>query len=132
MFAVSTADPDRTRRFLKIVAGIAILDVVLLVPLFLGYLDVFDSDSFKGPVGGTHGTVFLVLAALTAWGAVQGLWNWRFPGAVIGANLVLFALLQLLDGDDPSLVWLIPGAILIAIPLTADLLATRELDATGA
>lgn len=127
MFDVSTADPDRTRKFLKIVGGLALIDVFLLVPLLLGYLDVIDSDSFVGPVGGTHGTVFLVLAGIVAWGAQQGLWSWRFPGTIVGANLVLFGLLQALKGDAPT-IFAVPAAILIAIPLTADVLAARELE----
>ncbi|CAB4932150.1 unannotated protein [freshwater metagenome] len=129
MFDVSTADPARTKRFLKIVGVLALIDVFTLVPLLLGYLEVIDTDSFVGPLGGTHGTLFLVLAALVAWGAfVAGLWSWRFPATVIGSNLVLFGLLQAIKGDDPPLLLAIPAAILIAIPLTADYLATKELE----
>lgn len=132
MFDVSTADPGRTRRFLKIVGVLALIDVFTLVPLLLGYLEVIDSDSFVGPLGGTHGTLFLVLAAILAWGALKGgLWSWRFPATIIGANLVLFGLLQAIKGDDPPILLAIPAAILIAIPLTADYLATRELNAAA-
>lgn len=128
MFDVSTADPARTKRFLKIVGVLALIDVFTLVPLLLGYLEVIDTDSFVGPLGGTHGTLFLVLAGLVAWGAfVAGLWSWRFPATVIGSNLILFGLLQAIKGDDPPLLLAIPAAILIAIPLTADWLATKEL-----
>ena len=128
MFDVSTADPERTKRFLKIVGVLALIDVFTLVPLFLGYIEVIDTDSFVGPLGGTHGTLFLILAATVAWGAtLGGLWNWRFPATVIGSNLVLFGLLQAIKGDDPPILLAIPAAILIAIPLTADWLATKEL-----
>lgn len=127
MFDVSTTDPARTGRFLKIVGVLALIDVFTLVPLLLGYLEVVDTDSFVGPLGGTHGTLFLVLAALVAWGALQGLWSWRLPITIVGANLVLFGLLQAIKGDDPPLLLAIPAAILIAIPLTADYLATKEL-----
>lgn len=127
MFDVSTTDPARTRRFLKIVGVLALIDVFTLVPLLLGYLEVIDTDSFVGPLGGTHGTLFLVLAAVVAWGALKGLWSWRLPITIVGANLVLFGLLQAIEGDDPPLLLAIPAAILIAIPLTADALATKEL-----
>ena len=128
MFDVSTTDPERTKRFLKIVGALALIDVFTLVPLLLGYLEVIDTDSFVGPLGGTHGTLFLVLAATVAWGAFAGgLWSWKFPATVIGSNLVLFGLLQAIKGDDPPILLAIPAAILIAIPLTADWLATREL-----
>jgi hypothetical protein len=128
MFDVSAADPARTKRFLKIVGVLALIDVFTLVPLLLGYLEVIDTDSFVGPLGGTHGTLFLVLAATVAWGAWKGgLWSWRFPITVIGSNLILFGLLQAIKGDDPPILLAIPAAILIAIPLTADYLATKEL-----
>ncbi|MCK9250298.1 MAG: hypothetical protein M0P31_15145 [Solirubrobacteraceae bacterium] len=128
MFDVSTADPARTRKFLKIIGVVALIDVFLLVPLLLGYLDVFDSDSFVGPVGGTHGTTFLVLAGVVTWGAFKaGLWGWRLPAAIVGANVVLFGLLQVLNSDDPPTLLAIPAAILIVIPLAADVLASREL-----
>lgn len=128
MFDVSTADPARTRRFLKIVGVLALIDVFTLVPLLLGYLEVIDTDSFVGPLGGTHGTLFLILAAVVAWGAtLGGLWSWKFPVTIVGSNLVLFGLLQAIKGDDPPILLAIPAAILIAIPLTADWLANREL-----
>lgn len=128
MFDVSTADPARTRRFLKIVGVLALIDVFTLVPLLLGYLEVIDTDSFVGPLGGTHGTLFLILAAVVAWGAaLGGLWSWRFPVTIVGSNLILFGLLQAIKGDDPPILLAIPAAILIAIPLTADYLANREL-----
>lgn len=128
MFDVSTADPARTKRYLKIVGALALIDVFTLVPLFLGYIEVIDSDSFVGPLGGTHGTLFLILAATVAWGATLGaLWSWRFPAVVIGSNLILFGLLQAIKGDDPPVALAIPAAILIAIPLTADWVATKEL-----
>ena len=72
--------------------------------------------------------VLVVLAAIVAWGAFMGgLWSWRFPATVIGSNLILFGLLQAIKGDDPPILLAIPAAILIAIPLTADYLATKEL-----
>jgi hypothetical protein len=132
MFDVSTADPGRTRRFLKIVGVLALIDVFTLVPLLLGYLEVIDTDSFVGPLGGTHGTLFLVLAGVLIWGALKGgLWSWRFPATIVGANLVLFGLLQAIKGDDPPILLAIPAAILIAIPLPADYWATKELDAAA-
>ncbi|MGE4427432.1 MAG: DUF3817 domain-containing protein [Solirubrobacteraceae bacterium] len=134
MFQVSTADLDRTRLLLRLVAVVALIDVLLLVPLVIGRLGIVDSEDYKSVVGMTHGMVFMVLAALTALGLLQRRWNIKLPGLIIGANLILFGLLQAVDPDTSTAVAVPVGivmAVLVVIPLTADILAQRELDATA-
>jgi MYXO-CTERM domain-containing protein len=106
MFAVSRTDPRGTRRFLNLMLVLAIIDFVLLVPLFLGMIGVIDTESFVAPMGMTHGLLFVALVGLGALGVLQRRWNWKYPAAVVVAGLV--------------------G--LVVVP---DLLIRRELDASA-
>lgn len=106
MFDVSRTDPRGTRRFLNLMLVLAVIDFVLLIPLFLGMIGVIDTESFVAPMGMTHGLLFIALVALGAFGVLQRRWNWKFPAAVVVAGLV--------------------G--LVVIP---DLLIRRELDAAA-
>lgn len=132
MFDVSTTDVSQTAKRLKIVGALAAIDVILLISLLIGYLDIVNSDSYRPVVGMIHGITFMVLAALTAWGMLEKRWNWKFPGLVIGANVILFGGLKAVGGlDDPSIGLLIPVVavllVFIATPLAADLKVTKEL-----
>lgn len=132
MFDVSTTDVPQTAKRLKIVGALAAIDVILLISLLIGYLDIVNSDSYRPVVGMIHGITFMVLAALTAWGMLEKRWNWKFPGFVIGANVILFGGLKAVGGlDDPSIGLLIPVVavllVFIATPLAADLKVTQEL-----
>ncbi len=134
MFDVATANPKQTLTRLKIVGTIAAIDVILLIALLLGYLDIVNSDSYRPAVGATHGFSFMLLAALTAWGVLEKRWNWKFPGLVIGANVILFGGLRAVGGfDDPSIVLLVPVVaillVFIVTPLAADVKVTQELRA---
>jgi hypothetical protein len=104
MFDVSRTDTRGTRRFLNLMLVLAVIDFVLLIPLFLGMIGVIDTDSFVAPMGMTHGLLFIALVALGGVGVLQRRWNWKFPAAVVVAGLI--------------------G--LVVIP---DLLIRRELDA---
>lgn len=132
MFDVSTTDVPQTAKRLKIVGALAAIDVILLISLLIGYLDIVNSDSYRPVVGMIHGITFMVLAALTAWGMLEKRWNWKFPAFVIGANVILFGGLKAVGGlDDPSIGLLIPVVavllVFIATPLAADLKVTQEL-----
>jgi hypothetical protein len=88
MFDVSTTDLRTTRRFLNVMLVLAVVDLILLVPLFLGLIGVIDTDSFVGPVGMTHGLLFIALVVLGGVGVLQRRWSWRYPAAVVLAGLV--------------------------------------------
>jgi uncharacterized membrane protein YfhO len=132
MFDVSTTDAPQTAKRLKLIAVLAAIDVVLLIALLLGYLDIVNSDSYRPAAGAIHGVTFLALAALTAWGMLEKRWNWKFPGLVIGANVILFGGLQAVGGfDDPSVgvqvVSILVMLVFIATPLTTESRVSAEL-----
>lgn len=132
MFDVSTTDAPQTAKRLKLIAGLAAIDVLLLVSLLIGYLDIVNSDSYRPVVGMIHGITFMVLAALTAWGMIEKRWNWKFPAFVIGANVILFGGLKAVGGlDDPSVGLLIPVVaillVFIATPLASEAKVSAEL-----
>ena len=132
MFDVATANAQQTKGRLKIIGTLAAVDVILLVALLLGYLDIVNSDSYRPVVGMIHGFTFMVLAALTAWGVIEKRWNWKFPALVIGANVILFGGLKAVgDANDPSVGVLIPVVavllVFIVTPLIADLKVGQEL-----
>ncbi len=134
MFDVSTTNAPQTQKRLKIIAVLAALDVILLVALLIGYLDIVNSDSYRPAIGPIHGFTFLVLAGLTAWGMLEKRWNWKFPGLVIGANVILFGGLKAVgDANDPSVGVLIPVVaillVLIVTPLASEFKVSQELRA---
>jgi hypothetical protein len=88
MFDVSRTDTPGTRRFLNLMLVLAVVDFVLLIPLFLGMIGVIDTDSFVAPMGMTHGLLFIALVGLGALGVLQRRWNWKFPAAVVVSGLV--------------------------------------------
>jgi len=75
---VSAAD---TTRRLNIILVLAIVDAVLLVPLLLHRFA--DLDIPVGPVGMTHGLLFIALVLLCAKGALDRLWGWWFPAVTV-------------------------------------------------
>ena len=69
----------REIRFLNIIAGVAILDFLLLIPLVWAsrwFADKHDIVSVLGPI---HGFFFLVLIGLCAYGSLEKWWGWWFP-----------------------------------------------------
>lgn len=134
MFDVSTTDVPQTKKRLKLVAVLAAIDVLLLVALLIGYLDIVNSDAYRPIVGPVHGVTFMVLAAVTAWGVIEKRWNWKFPALVIGANVILFGGLKAVgDANDPSVGVLIPVVavllVFIVTPLLSEMKVSAELRA---
>lgn len=76
-------DVARTRRLLNVIAVVALLDFLLLIPLVLGGVGAIDSDSFVGILGPIHGVGYLALLYLTAKGAGERRWGWWFPGVTL-------------------------------------------------
>jgi hypothetical protein len=76
-------DVARTRRLLNVIAVVALLDFLLLIPLVLGAVGAIDSDSFVGILGPIHGVGYLALLYLTAKGAGERRWGWWFPGVTL-------------------------------------------------
>jgi len=69
----------REIRFLNIIAAVAILDFVLLIPLVWAssyWMDKHEVVSILGPI---HGLFFVILVGLCAYGSVQRWWGWWFP-----------------------------------------------------
>ncbi|EHN12605.1 hypothetical protein PAI11_04890 [Patulibacter medicamentivorans] len=76
-------DVARTRRLLNVIAVVALLDFLLLIPLVLGAVGAIDSDSFVGILGPIHGVGYLALLYLTAKGAGERRWGWWFPAITL-------------------------------------------------
>lgn len=69
------------RRQLRLVAIVAVVDAVLLAALLAGSFR--DADAVTGVLGPLHGAVYLLELFLTARGAGEGWWGWRFPILVL-------------------------------------------------
>ncbi|MFT4034847.1 MAG: hypothetical protein QM679_04635 [Patulibacter sp.] len=68
-------------RFLKWVAIVAIVDLVLFLPLLYG---VITGNKELTPLfGPLHGTFFLIEVGLVAWGASSRWWGWWYPVVTI-------------------------------------------------
>ena len=76
--------PERagqTRRLLRLIAWVALVDFLLLVPLVIA--GVVDNEPLTSVLGPIHGVGFLVELFLAARGAGERLWGWWFPAAVV-------------------------------------------------
>lgn len=69
----------REIRFLNIIAIVAIIDVLLLIPLIWASSFIADKHEIVSVLGPLHGTLFVVLIGLCAWGSIQKWWGWWFP-----------------------------------------------------
>lgn len=69
----------REIRFLNIIAAVAILDFLLLIPLVWASRWVADKHDIVSVLGPIHGFFFVVLIALCAYGSMQKWWGWWFP-----------------------------------------------------
>lgn len=74
--------PEAARRPLNIALAVGILDAILLVVLVY-VARVAEDDAAVSILGPIHGFGFLVLLYITGKGAVEGLWKWWFPAAVL-------------------------------------------------
>ena len=74
-------DHAATLRRLNVIRIVAILDFLLLVPLVVAWLS--HSEGVVSILGPIHGTGFLILLALCAYGAREERWGWWFPALVV-------------------------------------------------
>ena len=75
------APKDDVRRALNVVAIVAMLDAVLLVPLVIAALS--HAEGTVDILGPLHGTGFLILVGLVIRGTVRGYWGWWFPAITV-------------------------------------------------
>ena len=73
----------RKKRFLNIIAWVAIVDVLLLIPLIWASRWIADRHEIVSVLGPVHGTLFLVLIGLCAYGSLEKWWGWWFPAIVV-------------------------------------------------
>lgn len=66
-------------RFLNIIAVVAIVDFLLLIPLVWASRWVADEHGVVSILGPIHGFFFVVLIGLCAYGSLQRWWGWWFP-----------------------------------------------------
>ena len=62
---------------LRVVAIVAVIDFLLLVPLVIAALQ--HAESTVDVLGPLHGAGFVILVGLVVRGAAKGLWGWWFP-----------------------------------------------------
>jgi hypothetical protein len=96
-------------RFLNIIAVVALVDVLLLIPLVWASRWVADERGLVTVLGPVHGFLFMVLIGLCAWGSIQKWWGWWFPifvvvtlgppGSLIGDWIIRR---RLREGDDTA------------------------------
>lgn len=73
----------REMRFLNIIAWVAVIDVLLLIPLIWASRWIADRHDLVAVLGPTHGFLFMVLIGLCAYGSLQKWWGWWFPILVV-------------------------------------------------
>ena len=69
----------REIRFLNIIAAVAILDFLLLIPLVWASRWFAHKEELVSILGPIHGFFFVVLVGLCAYGCLQKWWGWWFP-----------------------------------------------------
>lgn len=70
-------------KFLNMIAIVAIVDVLLLIPLVWSSRWIADNEGVVGILGPVHGFLFLALIGLCAWGAKEKWWGWWFPAITV-------------------------------------------------
>ena len=71
---------DSVRR-LNLIAAVAVVDLLLLVPLLIAAAT--DAEGLIDVLGPLHGIGFVVQLALCVSGAISGRWGWWFPALVL-------------------------------------------------
>ncbi|MGI8632372.1 MAG: DUF3817 domain-containing protein [Solirubrobacterales bacterium] len=71
----------RTRKLLRQVAIVAIIDTLLLIPLV--YASFTDAEGLISVLGPAHGVGFLAEVYLAVRGAGEKLWRWWFPAIIV-------------------------------------------------
>ncbi|MDQ2700128.1 MAG: hypothetical protein M3Y23_02240 [Actinomycetota bacterium] len=66
-------------RFLNIIAVVAIVDFLLLIPLVWASQWVAHKEDLVSILGPIHGFFFVALIGLCAYGSTQKWWGWWFP-----------------------------------------------------
>jgi hypothetical protein len=80
--ALSPADQAQARKLLNAVLVVGVTDALLLVALlYVAFVD--HSDSAVSVLGPIHGTGYLILIALTGYGAFRRFWGAWFPLVVL-------------------------------------------------
>lgn len=75
-------DPgDQTRRLLRRVAVVALIDAALLAALLTASLT--DREAWVDVLGPVHGLAFLLELFLAVRGAGERIWGWWFPFTVV-------------------------------------------------
>lgn len=74
-------DEGQVRRRLLVVRWIAVLDLILLIALVASSLT--GQREFVRVLGPLHGINFLLLVVVAATAALDGLWGWWFPAAIL-------------------------------------------------
>lgn len=77
------AERARMRRLLNILAWVAILDFILLVPLLYSasfWADNHDVVRILGPI---HGFGFLAMLGICVRGVGERWWGWWFPAIIV-------------------------------------------------
>ena len=77
----SAISKDEVRRSLRVVAIVAIVDFVLLVPLVIAALQ--HAEGTVDILGPLHGIGFLILVGLVVRGTMRGYWGWWFPAITV-------------------------------------------------
>lgn len=77
MPAAAPANEAEVRSALRVVAIVAAVDFLLLVPLVIAALD--HAEGTVDVLGPLHGAGFVLLVGLVVRGAMKGLWGWWFP-----------------------------------------------------
>jgi len=73
------------RRLLDVTLVVGILDALLLAVLvYVAFID--RSDAAVSAIGPVHGIGYVLLVALTAYGARERHWDWWFPAIVVGTG----------------------------------------------
>ena len=78
----SPGDLAHARKLLNAILAVGVIDALLLVAL-LYFAFVDHSESTVSVLGPIHGTGYLILLGLTAYGAVRRFWRAWFPLAVL-------------------------------------------------
>jgi hypothetical protein len=74
-------DIDSTLRLLNVIRIVALADFLLLIPLVVAA--VTHAEGVVSILGPIHGTGFLILLGLCAWGAFEKRWGWWYPALVV-------------------------------------------------
>jgi hypothetical protein len=72
---------EEVRRALNLVAVVAIIDALLLVPLVIAAVQ--NGEGTVHVLGPLHGIGFLILVGLVIRGTARGYWGWWFPAITV-------------------------------------------------